>query len=66
MACVHALPRRRLFLLEQQTRRNAQRVALRSGHRNWTFCSSDNGGHRTAAMFSLIETGKLDDVYARA
>jgi transposase len=35
------------------------------GRRNWTFCGSDSGGHRAAAMYTLIETCKLNDVDAR-
>ena len=29
------------------------------GRRNWTFAGSDAGGHRTAAIYSLIETAKI-------
>ena len=29
------------------------------GRRNWTFAGSDAGGHRAAAIYSLIETAKL-------
>ena len=29
------------------------------GRRNWTFAGSDAGGHRAAAIYSLIETTKL-------
>ena len=29
------------------------------GRRNWTFAGSDAGGHRAAALYSLIETAKL-------
>ena len=36
------------------------------GRRNWTFCGSDSGGRRAAAIYSLIETCKLNDVDARA
>lgn len=48
---------------------NAAERAVRGiavGRRNWTFCGSDSGGHRAAAMFTLIETCKLNDVDARA
>jgi transposase len=36
------------------------------GRRNWTFCGSDAGGRRTAVMYTLIETAKLNDVDPRA
>ena len=36
------------------------------GRRNWTVCGSDSGGHRAAAIYTLIETCKLIDVDARA
>jgi len=48
---------------------NAAERAIRGiavGRRNWTFAGSDAGGHRVAAMYSLIETCKLNDVDARA
>jgi transposase len=48
---------------------NAAERALRGiavGRRNWTFCGSDSGGRRAAAIFTLIETCKLNDVDPRA
>ncbi len=48
---------------------NAAERALRGiaiGRRNWTFCGSDAGGHRAAAIYSLIETAKLNDVDPQA
>jgi transposase len=33
---------------------------LALGRRNWTFAGSDAGGERAAAMYSLIETAKLN------
>ncbi len=36
------------------------------GRKNWTFAGSDAGGHRAAAMYTLIETAKLNDVDPRA
>jgi hypothetical protein len=30
------------------------------GRRNWTFAGSDAGGERAAAIYSLIETAKLN------
>jgi len=44
---------------------NAAERALRCvaiGRRNWTFCGSDRGGERAAAIYSLIATAKLNDV----
>lgn len=48
---------------------NAAERAIRGiavGRRNWTFAGSDIGGQRAAAMYSLIETCKLNDIDARA
>jgi len=48
---------------------NAAERALRGiaiGRRNWTFCGSDAGGHRAAAIYTLIETAKLNDVDPQA
>jgi transposase len=33
-----------------------------AGRRNWTFAGSDEGGHRAAAIYTLVETAKLNDV----
>ena len=32
------------------------------GRRNWTFCGSDRGGERAAAIYSLIAKAKLNDI----
>ncbi len=48
---------------------NAAERALRGvavGRRNWTFCGSDAGGERAAAIYTLIETCKLNDVDPQA
>lgn len=48
---------------------NAAERALRCvavGRNNWTFAGSDEGGHRAAAIYTLIETAKLNDVDPRA
>ena len=48
---------------------NAAERAVRGiavGRKNWTFCGSDSGGHRAAAMYTLIETCKLNGIDARA
>jgi transposase len=48
---------------------NAAERAIRGiavGRRNWTFAGSDVGGHRAAALYTLIETCKLNNVDPRA
>jgi transposase len=48
---------------------NAAERAIRGiavGRRNWTFAGSDAGGRRAAALYTLIETAKLNDVDAHA
>jgi len=32
------------------------------GRRNWTFAGSDEGGRRAAAVYTLIETAKLNNI----
>jgi transposase IS66 family protein len=47
---------------------NAAERALRGiavGRHNWTFAGSDRGGERAAAIYTLIETCKLNDVDPR-
>jgi transposase len=44
---------------------NAAERAMRpvaTGRRNWTFAGSDEGGRRAAAIYSLIETAKINDI----
>jgi transposase len=44
---------------------NAAERALRGvalGRKNWLFAGSDAGGNRAAAIYSLIETAKLNDL----
>jgi transposase len=48
---------------------NAVERALRGvavGRRNWTFAGSDRGGERAAAIYTLIETAKLNGVDPQA
>ena len=45
--------------------RNA-RCAASLGRANWTFAGSDVGGHRAAAIYTPIETCKLNDVDPQA
>ena len=51
------------------TTNNAAERALRCiavGRNNWTFAGSDAGGRRAAAIYTLIETAKLNDVDPQA
>ena len=48
---------------------NAAERALRGiavGRHNWTFAGSDEGGRRAAAICTLIETAKLNDIDPQA
>lgn len=48
---------------------NAAERALRGvavGRRNWTFAGSDSGAQRAAAIYTLIETCKMNDVDPQA
>ena len=48
---------------------NAAERALRGiavGRHNWTFAGSDEGGRRAAAIYTLIETAKLNNIDPRA
>src|SRR5581483_5253811 len=48
---------------------NAAERALRGiaiGRHNWTFAGSDEGGRRAAAIYTLIETAKLNGVDPQA
>ena len=53
----------RLCMSNNAAERAVRGIAV--GRRNWTFCGSDSGGHRAAAIYTLIETCKLNDVDAR-
>jgi transposase len=48
---------------------NSAERALRCvavGRKNWTFCGSDRGGQRAAAMYTLIATAKLNNIDPQA
>jgi transposase len=48
---------------------NAAERAIRGiavGRKNWTFAGSDSGGRRAAAIYSLIETAKLNNIDIKA
>jgi transposase len=50
----------RICLTNNAAERSLRCVAV--GRRNWTFCGSDRGGERAAAIYTLIATAKLNDI----
>jgi transposase len=54
----------RICLSNNAAERAVRGIAI--GRRNWTFAGSDTGGQRAAAIYTLIETAKLNDVDPRA
>ncbi|MEL6921959.1 MAG: IS66 family transposase [Pseudomonadota bacterium] len=52
----------RLCMSNNAARRTVRGIAL--GRKSWLFAGSDNGGYRAAAILSLIETAKLNNVDA--
>jgi len=54
----------RLCMSNNAAERAVRGIAV--GRKNWTFCGSDSGGRRAAAIYTLIETCKLNDIDARA
>ena len=54
----------RICLSNNAAERSIRGIAV--GRKNWTFAGSDSGGHRAAAIYTLIETAKLNGVDARA
>jgi len=50
----------RLCMSNNAAEREIRAVAV--GRKNWTFAGSDEGGHRAAAIYTLIATAKLNDV----
>jgi transposase len=54
----------RLCMSNNAAERAVRCVAV--GRKNWTFAGSDEGGHRAAAIYTLIETAKLNDVDPQA
>src|SRR5262249_23946927 len=54
----------RLCMSNNAAERALRAVAL--GHNNWTFAGSDEVGRRAAAIYTLIETAKLNDVDPQA
>ena len=53
-------------LLEDDCRREHTLREVAQGRKNWLFAGSDEGGRRAAAVYSLIETCKLNDVDPQA
>jgi transposase len=54
----------RICLTNNAAERALRCVAL--GRRNWTFCGSDRGGERAAAIYTLVATAKLNDIDPQA
>ena len=54
----------RICLTNNSAERALRGIAL--GRKAWLFAGSDRGGERTASMFSLIVTAKMNDVDPRA
>jgi transposase len=54
----------RICLSNSAAERSVRGIAL--GRKSWLFCGSDRGGQRTAIMYSLIVTAKMDDVDPQA
>jgi transposase len=54
----------RICLTNNAAERVLRGVAV--GRKNWTFAGSDAGGHRAAAVYTLIETYKMNDVDPQA
>jgi len=50
----------RICMTNNAAERRVRTIAI--GRRNWTFCGSDRGGQRAAAMYTLIQTCRLNDV----
>lgn len=63
-ALVRFLDDGRLCLSNNAAERAVRGIAV--GRRNWTFAGSDAGGRRAAAIYTLIETAKLNDVDPQA
>jgi transposase len=54
----------RLCMSNNAAERAVRCIAV--GRKNWTFAGSDEGGRRAAAIYTLIETAKLNDVDPQA
>jgi len=56
----HSVSDGRICMTNNAAERRVRTVAV--GRRNRTFCGSDRGGDRAAAMYTLIQTYRLNDV----
>ena len=54
----------RVCMSNNAAERGLRGIAL--GRKSWLFCGSDRGGHRAAAMYSLIVTAKMNGVDPQA
>jgi transposase len=54
----------RLCMSNNAAERGVRPIAI--GRHNWTFAGSDEGGRRAAAIYTLVETCKLNDVDPQA
>jgi len=54
----------RLCMSNNAAERVVRCVAV--GRKSWTFAGSDEGGHRAAAIYTLIETAKLNGIDPQA
>jgi transposase len=54
----------RLCMSNNAAERELRSVAV--GRRNWTFAGSDEGGRRAAAIYTLIQTAKLNAIDPQA
>jgi transposase len=54
----------RICLTNNAAERALRGIAL--GRKSWLFCGSDRGGQRTAVMYSLIVTAKMNDIDPQA
>jgi len=54
----------RLCMSNNAAEREIRPLAM--GRKNWTFAGSDAGGRRAAAIYTLIQTAKLNDVDPQA
>jgi len=54
----------RLCMSNNAAERELRAIAI--GRKNWTFAGSDEGGRRAAAIYTLIQTAKLNDTDPQA
>src|SRR5215475_161076 len=64
IALTRFLDNGRLCMSNNAAEREIRPVAM--GRKNWTFAGSDAGGQRAAAVYSLIQTARLNDVDPQA